>query len=92
MRILSCDLSMNRPGVAVLDYNQDTATLVLLSTEALPLDKPKGKCHGQKLRELYDWLMATMLRWKPDTFIRERAFSKFHKETQTLNKVVGVAD
>lgn len=32
------------------------------------------------------------MQYKPDTFIRERAFSRFHKETQTLNKVVGVAD
>lgn len=26
------------------------------------------------------------------TVVRERAFSKFHRETQTLNKVVGVTD
>ena len=27
-----------------------------------------------------------------DVFVRERAFSRFHLETQTLNKVVGIAD
>ena len=27
-----------------------------------------------------------------DIFVRERAFSRFHLETQTLNKVVGIAD
>lgn len=27
-----------------------------------------------------------------DVFVRERAFSRFARETQTLNKVVGIAD
>ena len=38
-------------------------------------------------------LLGEMMLLAPDaTVVREKAFSKFHRETQTLHKVVGVTD
>lgn len=46
--------------------------------------------HGKLLCDIHSLL--TQLSHGIDVFVRERAFSRFHLETQTLNKVVGIAD
>jgi len=46
--------------------------------------------HGKILCDIHCLLMK--LSHGVDVFVRERAFSRFHVETQTLNKVVGIAD
>ena len=46
--------------------------------------------HGKLLYDIYS--LMTKLSNGIDIFVRERAFSRFHLETQTLNKVVGIAD
>jgi len=46
--------------------------------------------HGKLLHDIYSLL--TKLSHSIDVFVRERAFSRFHLETQTLNKVIGIAD
>lgn len=51
----------------------------------------RKKSHGQVLCEIAEH-MGTYLLSMPAVVVRERAFSKYHRETQTLNKVVGVTD
>lgn len=51
----------------------------------------KKKSHGQVLCEIAEYFGKYLL-VNPAIVVRERSFSKYHRETQTLNKVVGVTD
>ncbi|MBP3653707.1 MAG: crossover junction endodeoxyribonuclease RuvC [Clostridia bacterium] len=46
--------------------------------------------HGELLNTIYIRMMS--IASDIDVFVRERAFSRFARETQALNKVVGIAD
>ena len=90
MRIFACDLSLNHPGVAVLDFDEDTSAINLLVAETFS-PNPKAS-HGERLSKIYTWLARSATLYAPTDYVRERAFSRFAHETQALNKVVGIAD
>ena len=90
MRIFACDLSLNHPGIAVLDFDEDTSAINLLVAETFS-PNPKAS-HGERLSKIYTWLAMRAALYAPTDYVRERAFSRFAHETQALNKVVGIAD
>ena len=52
----------------------------------------RKKPHGQVLGDISLLFGQFLLHDPSATVVREKAFSKFHRETQTLHKVVGVTD
>ena len=92
MKTLICaDLSMHRPGFALLDYDEEKRTVQLRKISVVN-NKNKHKPHGQIQNEIVEEL-CSYLKSKPNAIlVRERGFSRFAAETQALYRVVGVAD
>lgn len=56
----------------------------------LHLDNRRCKTHGEALARIYETVFS--LANQADHYVRERGFSRFTTGTQTLFKVVGIAD
>lgn len=91
MTLFCCDLSLNRPGVAIIKYDEKSYKAEVIYKEAFIHRKTKMS-HGDKLTSIYNWLVSLLSEYKPDVLVREQSFSRFAAETKTLNKVVGVSD
>ena len=52
----------------------------------------KNKSHGKILNEIGSKLSDFLAGSNVKVAVRERAFSRFNAEVQTLNKVVGIAE
>lgn len=91
--IFCADLSLRQPGFAVLEL-ADNGRIRVLGTSICKNKNKKGT-HGNLLGSIAN-KMRSQAQIIPKgacvTFVRERAFSRFPLETQTLNKVVGVTD
>ncbi len=86
LRILSADLSLRCPGFAIIRYEAPRAHV-----EALwHLEDRSSSSHGKLLHGIYELLFS--ISEGVDVFVREKAFSRFPKETQAISKVVGIAD
>lgn len=51
MQILACDLSMRRPGFAILSYEEETRAVRVLEMSNID-NKTAKKPHGQMLAEI----------------------------------------
>ena len=99
MILLCADLSLRRPGFAILRYNAKNESVSIIEKGSLD-NKKNSKPHGQVLKEIGEELLkyqhhAYMLKVKENcnlVLVRERGFSRFAAETQALHKVIGVAD
>lgn len=91
--VFCADLSLRQPGFAVLELASNGRMRVLETS--ICKNKNKKGTHGDLLGSIAN-KMRSQVQIIPQgacvTFVRERAFSRFPLETQTLNKVVGVAD
>lgn len=90
--IVSCDLSMQCPGFAILHYEASARSVTIKRKDQVDNIGVKNKPHGKILNEigskLSDFLAGNTIK----VVVRERAFSRFNAEVQTINKVVGVAE
>lgn len=85
---------MRRPGFAILLYHAETRSVELILKTAVHNKSgiSAKKPHGQVLCEI-SAVFGKLLYTAPNALvIREKAFSKFAQETQTLNKVTGITD
>ena len=86
-----CDLSLSGSAFAVLQFDRGTVEII----ETLFIDNKKNakRGTGYRLAQIEQGL-TDLLRRHPDitVVVRERGFSKFPAVTQTLFRVVGVAD
>jgi len=88
--LLCCDLSMRRPGFAVLEY---CAASKSVTVDIFKHVNNKGrKSHGEMLENIADAFASFIQRDQAAVCVRERGFSRFANETQCLFKVIGVAD
>ena len=85
------DLSMRRPGFALLHYDAKTQKVEVLKKSKVD-NKHLKKPHGQMLGEIAKEL-KTYLKSSDDLIlVREKGFFKFAAETQVQCKVIGVTD
>lgn len=91
--LFCADLSLRQPGFALL-HLEDNGRIRVVDTSVCDNKKYKGT-HGDMLGRIFTH-MKNVIKAIPEgskvTFVRERAFSRFANETQTLNKVVGITD
>lgn len=88
-KLLALDLSLSCPGYAVLEIVQGRPKLI----EKGHIKTTKKKGYGGRLAEVADLLEGIFSR-HPDieAVVRERGFSRFAVETQSIFRVVGVSD
>lgn len=84
---MAADLSLHRPGFALLAVQKDGTVRLL---EKHHVKSTAGSVHGCTLEGIYGILAGLVARG--DVLVRERAFTRFSRETQALFKVVGIAD
>lgn len=90
---------MRRPGFAILYFDEESSKVSVEHLSHVD-NKKNGKSHGEMLSEIFDELNSVLLKalalssQHGSGFIevRERGFSRFAAETQTLYKVVGISD
>lgn len=91
--LFCADLSLRQPGFALL-HLEDNGRIRVVDTSVCDNKKYQGT-HGDMLVRIFTH-MKNVVKAIPEgsrvTFVRERAFSRFATETQTLNKVVGITD
>lgn len=91
--LFCADLSLRQPGFAIL-HIAENGRIRIVETDICK-NRNKNHTHGVLL-DVIAKKMYAMVRSIPEgvnlAFVRERAFSRFARETQALNKVVGVAD
>lgn len=90
--LFCADLSLRQPGFAILKYDKDLGVeLMATSVCKNPPKLSHGECVTRIAQHILE-LMGHIPKGSDISFVRERAFSRFPQETQTLNKVVGVTD
>lgn len=104
IQLLCCDLSLNRPGFAVLECNatRRTAKLLYKSHVDNKSSKHKADTHAQKLKRIADELRYILLMFPYAYPVQEDALGMMTvlggknlysaKTVQALAQVVGVAD
>lgn len=90
--VLGCDLSMTCPGFAVLSYCEETRSANVVRIGHVMNKGQQKKAHGKILNEISAAFSDFASNKNIKVAIRERAFSKFNVETQTIHKVVGVTE
>jgi len=87
---LCCDLSLNRPGFAVLSYDTETGKASVLETSYINNHqiKPVPEKLMDVSREIYRYVYA----YDDLIPVREKGFVRYQNETIALAKVAGVAD
>ena len=83
---------MQCPGFAILHYDSQLRSVSLVRKDQVDNVGVKNKSHGKILNEIGSKLSDFLAGSGVTVAVRERAFSRFNAEVQTLNKVVGVAE
>ena len=79
--IYGLDLSMSDTGVTIFDGDKP----VFIGSIAT---NPK-KTHGERLKEIYDFLSFLKDKYTPDVVCIERGFNRFNKSTEVVFRVHG---
>lgn len=82
--IYGLDLSMSDTGITIFD---DTKPIFIGSVATNP-----EKSHGERLKEIYDFLSFLRDKYPPNVVCIERGFSRFNNSTQVLYKVHGIVN
>lgn len=85
--MLAADLSYRCPAFATLRVYQD-GNVALMRKISVDNHKATKKGHGEILSEIHHAMESVY----GDIFVRERGFSRFANEVQTLFRVVGVTE
>lgn len=91
--VFCADLSLRQPGFAVISVSK-TGRMKVEETVTVH-NRNKAGTHGELLTAIGNAMHRIVSKFPKGVkvaFVRERAFSRFANETQTLNKVVGLAD
>lgn len=89
--ILAMDLSLSSPAFAVLDYDKD-GNVTLIYKSHINNKKRAKLPHGERLSYIHDEIKRLFDTYPITEAVREKGFSRYHKTTQALFKVVGVSD
>ena len=100
MDIVACDLSMRRPGFALLRYYYKSRHVKILETSNIDnktTSAGKNKCYGEVLSEIAAELRRLLTKVPLGPVVREEALKKSGtcasgKVLSILNRVVGVSD
>lgn len=82
--IYGLDLSMSDTGITIFD---DTKPIFIGSVATNP-----EKSHGERLKEIYDFLLFLKEKYPPSVVCIERGFTRFNKSTQVVYRVVGIVN
>ena len=82
--IYGLDLSMSDTGVTIFDGDKP----VFVGSIAT---NPK-KTHGERLKEIYDFLSFLKDKYTPDVVCIERGFNRFNKSSEAVWKVAGIVN
>lgn len=82
--IYGLDLSMSDTGVTIFDGDKP----VFIGSIAT---NPK-KTHGERLKEIYDFLSFLKDKYTPDVVCIERGFTRFNKSSEAVWKVAGIVN
>lgn len=82
--IYGLDLSMSDTGVTIFDGDKP----VFIGSIAT---NPK-KTHGERLKEIYDFLSFLKDKYTPDVVCIERGFNRFNKSSEAVWKVAGIVN
>lgn len=82
--IYGLDLSMSDTGVTIFDGDKP----VFIGSIAT---NPK-KTHGERLKEIYDFLSLLKDKYTPDVVCIERGFNRFNKASEAVWKVAGIVN
>lgn len=91
---MALDLSLNSTGYAVLDWDSALQKATVIELGHID-NKKQGRMkwsHGQKLERIFDILGLLLAKYSIDTVVREKGVTRFHKATQVIFRVVGIAD
>lgn len=95
IKLFCADLSLNRPGFAILHCDPDTQTVSVVRKSVVDHKSSsagKKKPHGQRLAENAAEMKSYMNSDMELVFVRERGFHKHATETEAIFKMVGVSD
>lgn len=87
---LCCDLSLNRPGFAVISYDNETGTASVLETSYI--NNHQIKPVPEKLMDVVREIERYVKVYGDLIPVREKGFVRYQNETIALAKVAGVAD
>ena len=82
--IYGLDLSMSDTGVTIFD-NDKPVFVGSIATN------PK-KTHGERLKEIYDFLSFLKGKYPPEIVCIERGFNRFNKASEAVWKVAGITN
>ena len=82
--IYGLDLSMSDTGVTIFDGDKP----VFIGSIAT---NPK-KTHGERLKEIYDFLSFLKDKYTPDVVCIERGFNRFNKSSEAVWKTHGIVN
>lgn len=86
--LLAMDLSLSSPGFAVMAIYEGKP--IVLDSRVVTTNAKAT--HGARLAEISDEIEVLLWTYTPSHIVREKGFSRFPTVTQTLFKVVGIAD
>ena len=82
--IYGLDLSMSDTGVTIFDGDKPVFVVSIATN-------PK-KTHGERLKEIYDFLSFLKDKYTPDVVCIERGFNRFNKSSEAVWKVAGIVN
>ena len=92
-QIVSCDLSLTRPGFALLLYHADTRSVEILNKDIIPNKSyTKKKKRGQIIDEIGKMFTEYISPQIVKVVIREKSFVRFNAETAALYCVTGALE
>lgn len=92
-QVAAFDLSLARPGFALLKYHADTRTVELLKKDIIPNKySKKQKKRGQILNEIGKLFTEYVAPQVVKAVVREKGFVRFNTETAALYCVTGAVE
>ena len=82
--IYGLDLSMSDTGITIFDGEKPVFVGSIATKDT--------KTHGERLKEIYDFLLFLKEKYPPSVVCIERGFTRFNNSTQVLYKVHGIVN
>lgn len=80
------DLSLAQTGITIFDLN------ALKPVHITSIKTKSNWTHGKRLKVIGDYINSLRNKYPPRIIVIERGFTKFHKVTQALYRIVGVTE
>ena len=82
--IYGLDLSMSDTGITIFNGEKPVFVGSIATKDT--------KTHGERLKEIYDFLSFLKEKYPPSVVCIERGFTRFNKSTQVVYRVVGIVN